>query len=608
MTNSSPPQHSEKIFENNIAALRAVDADLADRLAKMRLPLEVVAATGRDGSATYRMRTADGERWFGFTSMPTVSGPALLANFDPGDGNVLLAGIGQGIEARLISERLGSNRAVFVLERDPLPLALALRLHDLADPIERGRLLLIAADDLGGALVRFLVDHEGYTAPGRMLAWPWLSQTDVEAMKGLLQRASARAASDRADKMAAALQVLAEAYPERRPLPDRPRTMIVCPHADDRACEFAADVLSGLKDLDWPGEGRLGNTPGAAHPLALARQMAAFRPDMVVLMDSVRAAFSRVLPPSMPVVSWFTSYARLGTTVADGIGADDYVFAMTDGVREDLIAAGLDPTRIQRLAPAVPESMTGQLGDRAPDHDVVAVADAFRLDASAQGMTLSSHQALWDIATQTIRDDVERYTDRDVARILERTEAKTGASFEDEAFRQDISHRINYVLGQTIVRQSVFEAVVDAGIDLAIYGTGWQGHPTLSPACRGPVPTGRRADVYASAKLVLHVDVSGNVTADLLTAAASGAVVVARAHPTDQGDFGLCHLLAPGQDLLTFNDHKELVGHLKQLLGDDPTRQAMADRARGRIAEAHTTAHRLVSIRAAMTRTDRATG
>lgn len=595
MSDSSPSCQSGRIFEKNIGALRAVDAELADRLAGLPLPPEVSQAEGRDGSPTYKIRTPSGEQWLGFTSMPTVSGPALLRNFDPGEGNVLLAEIGHGTEARLMAEQLSSNRAVFVLERDPVMLALALRLHDLAAFIKQGRLPLIVGDDLGKGLVRFLTDHEGYLAPTRMLGWPWLQQADIDTIKGVLQRSASEASRLRSAELSAVVAETAGRCARASALPDRPRTIVICPHAQSEICEFAGDILSGLAGLDWPAESWLGNTPETGHPLSLARRISAFRPDMAILIDAVRATFGQVMPGTLPVASWFTPWARFPSMVSDGIAPSDCVLAITAGVRDDLKSAGLDGSRVRWLGPAVVNPRPDQPQvDQARDSDVVAIADAPPLDAKSHGMMLSSQQAAWKTARRMIADDIERYTSDDVSRILKQAETESGASFDDPSFRQDMSYHINMVLGQTLVRRAVFEATLRAGVGLTIHGRGWRRHESLVAACRDV--SSSRSDVLTPAKVVLHVDVTGNVSPRLLAAACSGAVVVARAHPTDQGECGLSQLLTPGKEILTFRRHSELIGHLKALLSDEPARKAMGDRARQRLTGNHSMAHRLTAI------------
>ena len=601
MTDPNASNESERIWRANLDALRSVDADLADRLGAVPLPQHATPATGRDGSPTYRLQTPEGPRWLGHTSMPTVSGPAILSNFDPGAGNVALAGIGQGIEARLLTQHLGPNQAVFVLERDAEAVSLALRVHELTDPLRNGRLVLIVDADPGRALLAFLEGHEGYLAPERMVNWPWLASPAVNEARLILQRAASRIGRHRASALAECVAALRTAHVERQVLPDGPRTLVVYPRADREICRFARQALTGLAELDWPAEGWLGDTPRTAHSLAMARRIAEFRPDMVLLIDTVRSGLAHLLPATIPVASWIMSGTRLTPTAIGGIGPDDRVFAATERVVADARDAGPPSERVQWLAPAV---IVGDGGDPEPDrprtHDVVAVVDARSLSPGANGLSLESHRTLWKRVHRLIDEQVERYTDGQVYRLLEQAESATGVRFADPGARQEFADRVNDALGQTLIRQAACQAVVRAGLTLHLRGSGWQDHTVLGAVWSGSIAHGDRIGVYASAKIVLHLDVTGNVAPELLAAAGAGAVVLARSHPSDRGPAGLERLLEPGREIVTFKRHSEMIGHIKQLLADEPARRAIADRARTTVIAKHTMRHRLATLRAAM--------
>ncbi len=603
MTDPTPPHDADVTFQHNLAALRHVNADLAERLTTMPLPAGVEPAVGRDGSPTFKLRSLDGVHWLGYTSMPTVSGPALLRSFDPGEGNVVLAGIGQGIEARLLARRLAVNRAVFVLERDVAALALVLRVHDLADALAAGRLVLIVGDDPGEALISFLNRHEGYMPPQRMLGWPWLDTPATDEVKGILQRATVEVTRRRAGTLGTVADELTTVYARPAPLPEHPRTLVICPHVEPQTCRLAGDVAAGLSASGAAGELYLGNAPATSHPLAAARRIAAFRPDAVLLIDAVRGNLDRVLPAGLPVAIWMTPWARLTPAAIEGIGPRDPVFAMTARVMADLAGAGLDPTRVAWLGPAV-ASCPAPDEDEAPsfEHEVVAVTDALPLAPEANGLTLESHRAVWAMARRLIEQRVERYTDDEVERVLAQAESSTGASFADRSLRRDFCRHINAVLAQTLVRRAALEALLRAGVDLDLFGQGWQEHASLGGRWRGPASLEDRAALYASAKIVLHLDVSGSVTPEVIAAASRGAVVVARSHPTDAGATGLWQLLEPGREILTYKRHAELIGHVKRLLADEPARRAMADCARARISEQHTMSHRLMTMWSALRR------
>ncbi len=588
-------------WQRNLSALRHMDPDLANCLAALPLPPMAVPAVGRDGSSTFKLRTPHGEHWLGFTSMPTISGPALLANFDPGGGNVALPGIGQGTEARLLTERLGRNRAVFVLESDLGLLRLALHVHDLAAAIEQGRLVFIVGPNLEESLVGFFERHDGYLVPERMLSWPWMEPPALNEMTLVLQRAVTRINRRRSSMLGEISLQLEGLYATPPVLAEKPRTLVVCPHPHGDAHRLAGELQSGLNDADWPCEVWLGDSPGMVHPLSLAGRIVRFHPELAILVDSIRGAFGPVIPAALPIATWMTRGARFTRKAVEGIGPKDRVFCMSSGTIRDLEEAGAASAQLSRLPPAVlAVGPASEQDSHVREYGVIAVANAPSLDPEANGLSLESHRAVWRLVEQRIREGAEHYTDGDVERILHQVENDTGARFGDPIVRRELCDQINTVLAQTIVRTAVFESLLRAGIDLTVWGWGWKAHPRIGTACRGPAPNSDFAGLCARARMVLYVDVTGNVATDLLVAAASGAVVLARAHPTDQGPTGLASLLAPGRDLLIFRRHSEAVHHVKRLLGDESARRAMAERTRSLIAEHHTMRHRLEFLRRAM--------
>ncbi|MBN1343758.1 MAG: glycosyltransferase family 1 protein [Phycisphaerae bacterium] len=603
MTDSKPPlAESEPFWRQNLEALREVDPEWADRLAAVSLP-PAEPATGRDGSPTFRVRTSEGDRWLGWTSMPTVSGPALLENFDPGGSNVVLFGIGQGVEARLLTNRLGPSRAVFVLERDAATLSMALRVTDLADAIRRGRLVLIVGDDLGEGLVRFLAEREGYLTPERMLAWPWMDQAAKDAARIVIQRAANEVARHRTARLATTIETMSSWSPSRGAMPDHPRTMVICPHADQEICRLAAGAVKGLEGLGWPSASWVANTPDRARAVGVARLIAEFRPDLVILIDAVRARLGQLLPDGLPVATWLTPWARLTSEVARGIGPHDGIFTTTSTavVKQPLEDGAVDPNRAAWLPPAIADLPAAD--ERSREWDVAAIGDAYSLDAESNGLKLDSHQALWGAARRLIEAQAERYTSGDVERLLAQAESQSGASFADSGMRGEFREHINAVLGRTLIRRAAYDALRKAGLSIGLWGRGWAEHASLADCCQGTVWQGDRSRVHSRAKVVLHVDIAGDVTPELLDAAACGAVLVVRAHPNDQKPGGLAQVLEPGREVLTFSRHSELIGHVKRLLADEAERRAIADRARARIAENHTMAHRLRAIRAAVSQT-----
>ena len=67
---------NDERFQCNVAALQALQPELARRMADLKLPDTVEPAWGRDGTPTFRILGTDRRRhWLGRTSMPSISAP-----------------------------------------------------------------------------------------------------------------------------------------------------------------------------------------------------------------------------------------------------------------------------------------------------------------------------------------------------------------------------------------------------------------------------------------------------------------------------------------------------------------------------------------------------
>jgi hypothetical protein len=99
--------------------------------------------------------------------------------------------------------------------------------------------------------------------------------------------------------------------------------------------------------------------------------------------------------------------------------------------------------------------------------------------------------------------------------------------------------------------------------------------------------------VAASARIVLHADVTGQVGATALLAAGSGAVLLARSHPHDQAPGGLATLLSPDTEFLPFRLASEAVRRVRELLARPDFRQGIAAAAIRRCRAEHRPGSRL---------------
>ncbi len=182
------------IFQRNLDALTQRDPALANRLSPLAAAdaaLPPLVRT-RDGHLNFRLPRPDGPpAWFGRSSIPGVRAEALLAQFHAGGGNVLLPGIGEGTEARLLTQRLARHQVVFIWESDIGILHLAIRLRDFAEPILAERLVFLVCpvSGLTPVLMDWVRSHPGRSCPTRLLMWPWQSMSEISACRSAVESA-----------------------------------------------------------------------------------------------------------------------------------------------------------------------------------------------------------------------------------------------------------------------------------------------------------------------------------------------------------------------------------------------------------------------------------
>lgn len=202
----APLTLDDSILSRNLDALRKVDVPLADRLAGLD------PADGhprllrtRDGQTNFRLSSPDGhEYWLGWTSIPAVRAGALIEQFNPGDGNILLPGVGEGTEIAILLTKLKQDRRVFVWEPDGMAVRLALALRDYAVNLSTGRLVLLAGPlaELSSMLAAWLHRHPGVAFPTRMMMLPWHTPAETAEIRSAVEAALSRMASTSATNSA----------------------------------------------------------------------------------------------------------------------------------------------------------------------------------------------------------------------------------------------------------------------------------------------------------------------------------------------------------------------------------------------------------------------
>jgi|GEM_PF-723966 len=628
MTQIAPPTLDTTIYERNLAALRKADPTLADRLVKATDKImSPTQAVTRDGKLSFQTVQPDGmAHWLGRTSIPSVRAPALLANFEAGEANVLLPGIREGTETYLLTRQLSRHRAVFVWEQQTTPIGLVLRLHDLADAITDERVVFIVCslDELTGTLVDWLNQHPGHLCPDRIMMWPWQQPGDLVACRSAIQAAYTRIEERRNQvlgeqraQLASLVRSIDTISAAAGPTPSgtAPSLAMLSLHARDDVWRLCSGFAQAARGLGW----RLASTgvqkPGDVHPLARLSQLAVQSEggtDCALLLEITRHDVRDIWPANGPVVSWFGPLGRIDPTLPARLGKHDPLVVTSSQLAERAIEAGVEPSRVSVCPlPCLATAATNtEIADSSVDAtppdtdgrpiDVAVVANLAPTDPESHGHRLPTHMRVWNTAIDLLKARIDAFTENQIEPLLARAEEKVGSRIEDAAPRRAMVHSLGTSVANTLLWRAIVQTLVKNDISVAIRGHGWSAVPDVD----WDGPAGSLADreaFFRRAKIVVHADVTGTVSLDTLLAAGAGAVLLARRHPEDDRTGGLVTLLALQQEMVGFRTVRELVAHVRWLLEKPADAKKIADRARRRCLSEHSPECRLRALWAVAT-------
>jgi hypothetical protein len=280
--------------------------------------------------------------------------------------------------------------------------------------------------------------------------------------------------------------------------------------------------------------------------LSLASACAEFNPDLIVIIDHFRAELSGI-PDSVPVVMW----------VQDAMPS---IFRRESGRLQGRLDYALGFRKLslvhefeypaERFMPAVigcderrfsPEPLT------AAQHAELSCDVSFVSHASAPADVL-------------LQQEIDRAGSPDVERLLREVFDQLRGIYQQGGFVTEpiqiqqiierampvtrtmviesempkivdfFSNRINNAL----FRHQSLNWLADLGVDLRLYGRGWEKHPTLGRFARGVADNNHQlALIYRASRISLHVSPYGAVHQRVMEGLASGGFFLLRECPGD---------------------------------------------------------------------------
>lgn len=583
------------VFERNLAALRDVDPATAERLATVPIPPAVTPCRGRDGAWTFRIAGDDGrEHWLGGTSAPSVSAPAMLSAFDAGSGNILLFEIGQGAEvARLLTD-LGRHRGVLVIEADPLRAALAFRLHDYAADIRSMRLALLLAPfaEAEERLTDFLLRHDGYCYPERMLVWPWEEPARVPLLRAIIERAATAATRDRAQK----LTTIQAEWPCGLPteLASPPRLAVVGLMATRIVADWVGQAASAARELGWAAEAVALRGPGECHVLHYAEAINRFRPDLILAVRTGRCGLEAAIPPGIPVTSWLDPVGPAADSIRTALGQADIVATTSAGLRHRLTEAGIaeDQLCVVPLAASAVGELLADGEDR--PYDAIVVGDVISARPTDSGVELHTQQSLWRECLRAIEANPDGFADEKAESLLSDAERRLGIQIREPDVRDAFVSIIRETLGPSAVMTGTLRSLVKTGLRIGVYGAGWHHYADLKAFHLGTdLDLCDATSAFRAAKAYVRIGTTAEVDARTLDAAASGVPVLWREHRGDREAGGIATMFDEGIEYLAFRTASDLARKCRNLIFDSKLRRSIGAAAAARSRREHGMTHRI---------------
>ncbi len=588
-------------YHNNLNALHDADPELFARLEALAIPDTVEAAAGRDGSATLRLCRHDGTwQWFGGSSMPSVSTPALLGGFACPGRNVFLPGVGTGWEAPAVAERLPPFCAVLAWDPDPLAVKLALHVRDCSFFITDGRLILLTGEDLVEAVVRLFEQRPGLEFPQRVLPLPTSSAAQQERTRVQLEAAGRRVVQRQAQAVAAITGNLKA--PTDVALGNAPRLAIVSRDPRDETIDLARRLVSAAAELGWPTACSVPDRPDACHALARLKAIERHRPDMVLLLNCLKGPLARLLPGAWPTASWLITADSIGTQTGASLADEGLIFASRPDMVRSLVKAGAAADRAHLLERATDPAThspdrAGPDVQRAVGGRVVVVAEGHSLDAAAANITLASHVALWKALCKRTEPVVGQWRDGLAEQVLSRAERDCGIRLTDQDLRGRFLSLIRLRLVPVLIARSMIGQCAGAGVDVAVWGTGWNTHPTVKRLiCGGGSDAPARRAIYQTAAVVVCPWYCDEAIQTVLDCLAAGGLPIFH-KPEGRLDKLHPQLNEVLSRVPSAASVEALVGQACRLAASPEARQSAAAEARQVVLSRHTLIHRLNTIR-----------
>lgn len=547
-------------FQTNLSALESLDAPLAERVAKHVPSCEYVIA--QSGSSFQLAKQS-----------PT--GPAVLSPvvnelsardiakklYPRGQCTepVLIAGLDQGWLWQALYElpchtplTPGHRPPLYFLARDIERLWLLMHVRDWSTLLGDARIRLFVGEDAAEQCRRSMTDHSH-------IPWPKLCVTVDPAVwpKGVSvdsmwqgAHASANLRMQQISREIEAMYAGLDAKTIARHL--RGETLRVLGITSTYTTFLKYSMSDWLDAFTAMGHEAMVVIESADHeinnPIRYAEAVREFAPDLIVLIDHFRAELPG-LPQQIPCVMWVqdTLPNIFSPKAGAAQGKRDFCLgfgrlALRDqcGYPEDRFLPAQVGVNDERFAPkTLSESDLQTFGSDVSFVSHASTPATVLITEQLQKTDADGRKLLIDVFEQlrAVYDGGKAITH--ASRIKEMI-AKSLAKFRlrvEEPQNNGLFEFFNTRVNNALFRHQALSWAADMGVNLHIWGRGWEQHPRLGKFAKGiACNQSQLLKIYHGSKINLQIMPSGAVHQRLLDGLAAGAFFLARYCPGDFAD------------------------------------------------------------------------
>ncbi len=588
-------------YKSNLRALSVSQPELVDLIERTSVPTGARAVVGRDGRPTYLVSDSSGRSaWLGGSSMPSVSAEESLIGAVADQGNVVLPGVLSGLEPLQLAGKLPGYSAVFVIEDEPAHIKLAMQLYDYAAKIENGRLLFFRGAEIESDIAAFFERNHGYEMPTRMQKVAQKSPSQIATLQRRLERAGARIVEAQAKLLSRTSREIVTRISDRSGIagsshvPEEPRIAVISTTAGRLAEEQAGRMARALAAQGWVHCVCIPDSPRSCHAAARLSAIHRVQADVVVFINSVAGPFRSLLPPELPVVSWFSPGAAIPAGLAEPLGPHDLFFAASPTHTTRLVEAGVPRDRIERLEVGADVCMADvrQRAASLGQNRVGIMMDLPDDRPEAAEVSLPSHLTLWRALQRTAESCAADFRQDRLGELFDQATRTSGISVSEPSLRD----QFHAVLRTRIlpVAMAIESARALARVSLLnLWGSNWTDRLEIAAELRGPIP--HRPELATSFGELnwLVLPVPGPANAQLVLDALSAGVRVAIRAGNASFEQEHPRLAELGPFIQVFRNTREL---LKIIRSGPPDTADTGQRAASLIHNGHTLVHRLRAI------------